>query len=123
MPEKICVKEQHKMEITLFAKKRTSKEGKVFYNFLSTLTRKDGAQILVTVKFRDEAGTPKPESCPMNILITKDACNLSVRKFSRQVVDEVTGEISSEQGEAYTLWVSNWVPGSKFVDHSMDDYF
>lgn len=111
------------MEITLYAKKRTTREGKVFYNFLSTLTKKDGSTQVCTVKFRDDTTVPKPEACPMNILITKDACNLSVRKFSRQVVDDTTGEISSEQGEAYTLWVSNWVPGSKFVDHSMDDYF
>ena len=110
------------MEITLFAKKRTSKEGKVFYNFLSTLTRKDGDQILVTVKFRDEAGTPKPESCPMNIIVDKKFCNLSTRKFNREVVDQATGEVTQEIGESYTLWVTKWIPGAAYVDHSMDDF-
>lgn len=110
------------MEITLFSKKRTTKEGKIFYNFLSTLTKKDGTQLVCTVKFRDEAGTPKPENCPMNILVDKSNCNLSTRKFTRQVTDPETGELSSEKGESYTLWVSSWLPGGPYVDHSMDDF-
>lgn len=111
------------MEITIFAKKRNTKEGKVFYNFLTTLTKKDGSTRVCTVKFRDEAGTPKAEQCPMNIIVEKDGCNLSSRKFSRQVVDDSTGELSTEQGEALTLWLSKWAPGTPYVDHSMDDYF
>ena len=110
------------MEITLFSKKRMTKEGIAFYNFLSILTKKDGSQLVCTVKFRDEAGRPKPENCPMNILIDKSNCNLSTRKFTRQVTDPETGELSSEQGESYTLWVSSWLPGGPYVDHSMDDF-
>lgn len=111
------------MEITIFAKKRNTKEGKVFYNFLTTLTKKDGTNQVCTVKFRDEAGTPKAEQCPMNIRVQKDGCNLSSKKFQRQVVDETTGELSTEQGEALTLWISKWAQGQPYVDHSMDDYF
>lgn len=110
------------MEITLFSKKRMTKEGKVFYNFLATLTKKDGSQLLATVKFRDEAGTPKPENCPMNILVDKNNCNLAIRKFTRQITDPENGEISSEEGQSYTLWVSSWIPGDPYVDHSMDDF-
>lgn len=110
------------MEITLFAKKRTTREGKVFYNFLSTLTRKDGSELLCTVKFRDDCGQPKPEACPMNILIEKGDCNLSTRKYTREATDPDTGEIRQEQGESYTLWVTAWAPGSEYVDHSMDDF-
>ena len=110
------------MEITLFAKKRTTKEGKTFYNFLSTLTRKDGTELLCTVKFRDDCGLPKPEACPMNILVDKKDCNLSTRKFTREVTDQSTGELVQEQGQSYTLWVSKWAPGSAYVDHSMDDF-
>lgn len=109
------------MEITLFAKKRNTREGKVFYNFLSTLTKKDGTQLVCTVKFRDEAGTPKPEQCPMNILVDKKDCNLATRKFQREVVQD-TGEVVQETGESYTLWVSSWMPGGPYVDHSMDDF-
>lgn len=110
------------MEITLFAKKRNTREGKIFYNFLATLTKKNGEQLVCTVKFREEAGTPKPEQCPMNILVDKTACSLATRKFTRQVTDPETGELSSEQGESYTLWVSSWLPGGPYVDHSLDDF-
>ena len=110
------------MEITLFAKKRSTKEGKIFYNFLSTLTKKDGTQLLVTVRFRDDCGQPKAEACPMNILVDKKDCNLATRKFNREVTDEATGELVREQGESYTLWVSKWTPGAAYVDHSMDDF-
>lgn len=110
------------MEITLFSKKRTTREGKVFYNYLSTLTKKDGTQVLCTVKFRDDCGMPKPEQCPMNILVDKDHCNLSVKKFTRQVTDPESGEITQEEGMSNTLWISMWLPGGPYVDHSMDDF-
>ena len=110
------------MEITIFAKKRNTKEGKIFYNFLSTLTRKDGSTLVCTVKFRDDAGTPKPEQCPMNIKLDKGSCNLSSKKFQRQIVDDSSGELVSETGESYTLWISKWEPGAPYVDHSMDDF-
>lgn len=109
------------MEITLFSKKRVTREGKPFYSFLTTLKRKDGTDLVCAVKFRDEAGTPKPENCPMNILVDKSKASLSVKKFDRQVTDPETGEISTEQGKSYTLWVSSWLPGGPYVDHSLDD--
>lgn len=102
------------MEITIYAKRRTSNEGKTFYSYLSTLTRKDGTTQTVSVKFRDEAGNPKPENCPMNIKFDRGAANLATREFVR----EDTGEI----GLSYTLWVSCWEQGTPFVDHSLDDF-
>lgn len=102
------------MEITIFAKKRNTSDGKTFYSYLSTLTRKDGAQQTVSVKFRDEAGNPKPENCPMNIKFNKDSANLSTHEFTR----EDTGEI----GTSYILWVSSWEQGAPYVDHSLDEY-
>lgn len=102
------------MEITIYAKKKQSRDGKTFYTYLSTLTRKDGTQQTVQVKFRDEAGNPKPENCPMNIVIDKNDANLS----SRDYVREDTGETV----RAFTLWVTQYAPGSKFVDHSLDDF-
>lgn len=102
------------MEITIFAKKRTSSEGKSFFSYLSTLTRKDGTKQTVSVKFRDDCGNPKPEQCPMNVKFDKGNANISTREFVR----EDTGEV----GTSYTLWVSAWEPGAPFVDHSLDDF-
>ena len=102
------------MEITIFAKKRTASDGKSFYSYLSTLTRKDGTKQTVSVKFRDEAGNPKPEKCPMNIKFDRGSANVATKEFIR----EDTGEVAT----GYTLWVSAWEPGAPFVDHSLDDF-
>ena len=102
------------MEITIYAKKRTSNEGKFFFSYLSTLTRKDETKQTVSVKFRDECGSPKPEKCPMNIKFDKRNANMTTKEFIR----EDTGEIST----SYTLWVSVWEQGAPFVDHSLDDF-
>ena len=102
------------MEITIYAKKRTTNEGKAFFSYLSTLTRKDGTKQIVSVKFRDDAGKPKPENCPMNIKFNKGDANLVTSDFVR----EDTGEVCL----SYTLWVSRWDQGAPFVDHSLDDF-
>lgn len=102
------------MEITIYAKKRTTAEGKSFFSYLSALTRKDGTKQTVSVKFRDECGNPKPENCPMNVKFDRGAANMATKEFVR----EDTGEV----GTSYTLWVSAWEPGAPFVDHSLDDF-
>lgn len=102
------------MEITIYAKKRTTHEGKTFYTYLSKLKRKDGTEQGVSVKFRDDAGAPKPENCPMNVKFDKGHANLSKHEFAR----EDTGEV----GVSYTLWISRWEQGTPFVDHSLDDF-
>ncbi len=101
------------MEIAIFAKKRTTQEGKAFYNYLTTLTKKDGSQITAAVKFRDDAGAPKPERCPMNVFIDKHDANLQRREYADSM-----GELR----EAYTLWVSRWEEGEPYVDTSLDDF-
>lgn len=100
------------MEITIYAKKRHSSEGKTFYNYLSTLTRKDGSKQAVTVKFRDDCGNPKPENCPMNIRFERCDANLSSRAFVRD----------GDSGISYTLWVSKWEQTGEFIDHSLDEF-
>lgn len=102
------------MTITIFAKKRTTHEGKTFYSYLSTLKKNDGSEQTVSVKFREECGTPEPKTCPCNIIVEKSDCNLSKREF----VNEKTGEMA----QSFTLWVSSWKPGAVYVDHSLDDY-
>ena len=103
------------MQITIFSKKRQAKDGRTFWSYLSTLTKKDGEKVTVSVKFREECGAPKPENCPCNIVFDKHEGNLSERSFMR----EDTGEMFT----AYTLWLSGWRPGEEYVDHSLDEFF
>ena len=104
------------MQISIFAKKRTTKEGKVFYQFLTTLEKKDGTTETMRVAFRDVDGNaiPKPESCPRNIIVEKGNANIATSKYT----DNETGEIKKRK----TLWICAWRAGSEYVDHSMDDY-
>lgn len=102
------------MEITIFAKRCNTAEGKTFYRYLSTLKRKDGTEQIIAVKFRDEAGQPKPEKCPMNIKFDKSAGNLSSKDF----LDASTGEVR----QSHTLWLSKWTEGKPYEDHSLDDF-
>lgn len=101
------------MEISIFAKKRTTKEGKSFYQYISTLTKRDGTTNTVRVAFRD-CDPPKADSCPRNIVVYRENSNLAVRRYT----DPNTGEIK----EASTLWVYHWDEGSEYIDHSLDDY-
>ena len=102
------------MEIAIFAKKRTNKEGRVFYNFLSTLTRKDGTEQPVTVKFGGDAKEPRPEDCPMNIVFNREDANAAKRTYT----DSQTGELKV----AYTLWLKAYTIGEAYVDHSLDEF-
>lgn len=101
------------MEITLFAKRRTSKEGKVFFQYLTTLVKKDGNTETMRVCFRN-VDAPKPETCPRNVVVNHDDCNIATRSFT----DASTGEKKT----AKTLWVAAWENGSEYVDHSLDEY-
>lgn len=110
------------LELTIFAKKSQTSEGKNFFRYLTTLTNKEGESEKVEVKFREECGNPK--DCPCNILIKKSDCNLATRKYTVDVVNKETGEVIEETREAKVLWVSNWDKSSNaYVDTSMDDYF
>lgn len=102
------------MIITVFAKKRMNKEGKPFYSYIARLPRKDGTEQTVQVKFRDSCGNPKPDDCPCCISVERKEMNLVTDDFVR----EDTGEVC----KSYKLWVSNYVPGPMYVDHSLDEF-
>ena len=102
------------MEIAIFAKNRTARNGQKFTGYLSTLPRKDGTNQTVSVRFRKDCGAPEPEKCPMNIVLNKGDVNLSRKDF----VNKETGEVCT----GYTLWVNNWSAGSAYVDHSLDEF-
>ena len=102
------------MKYTVFAKRRQTPET-TFFNFLTTLTRKDGTEVTAQVKFRDECGKPKPEKCPLILESPKEALNMTKRRY----VNSSTGE----ERTAFTMWVSEWKDtGEQYVDHSMDDF-
>lgn len=102
------------MEITIFAKRRQTNEGKTFFNYLSQLTNKSGEVIPVQVKFCDSCGQPRPEDCPCNIIVDKSDANMTTREYT----DNATAEIRL----ARVLWVTKWAKGSEYVDHSLDDF-
>jgi len=103
-----------KKELTIFAKKAQTTDGRVFYKYLTTLKRKDGNDDMVEVKFTEAAGAPLPATCPCNILVERENVNMTNREF----VDSKTGEVRI----AKRMWVSEWETGSQYVDHSMDEY-
>lgn len=101
-------------EITIFAKKRTTIDGKKFYTYLTRLNKKDGSEVVASVKFREECGSPEPKTCPCFINIPDGGCNYSVRPY----IDEASGmELMSS-----TLWVNEWEPGRSYIDTSMEDF-
>lgn len=105
------------MELTIYAKKRTSKEGNKFYTYFTALTKKNGEQLTTEVKFREECGAPSGDKCPMNIVVDKNDCNYSER----------TVEYKTKEGEDGTttrrrLWVSKWSEGAPYIDTSMDEF-
>lgn len=102
------------MEITVFSKKRKTRDGKTFPAYIAKLTKKDGTALTAAVKFREECGQPDAKHCPMNIIVDKNDANLSVREYVR----EDTGDIAN----SYTLWVSDWQEGPEYVDTSLDDF-
>lgn len=104
------------MELTVFAKKRVTREGKTFYNYLSTV-KKAGEEITVQLKFKEACGQPKAEECPLNILLDKKDANFTSKTI--HVKDDETGE--EKEYSKNVIWISDWKIGSEYVDHSMDD--
>lgn len=101
------------MNITVFAKKKTTHEGRDFYVYTTTMKRKDGSELAARVKFRKDCAIPKPEACPMNLVIEKINASLAKETYQTDM-----GEVK----DSWTLWVSGWQQGEPYVDHSLDDF-
>lgn len=101
------------MELTIFAKKRTTKEGKLFYTYLTQLIRiEDGEPVTVQAKF-PEGLAPKADDCPLNIIVDKEKANLAIKELETE-----DGEITSR-----TLWIKEYtISEYPYVDTSLDDY-
>lgn len=94
------------MKITVFGKKKTSKEGREFTSYFSKLTNKDGEEIGVTVKFRKECGYPS--TVPVILEFDKKTAN-------------ITTEVTDDGSVFQTLWITEFKE-SDYVDHSLDDF-
>lgn len=106
------------MLLNIFAKKRTTKDGKVFYNYLTTLTKKDGEQETAQVKFRDDCGQPKADVCPRTIEVKKENANL----VKRVITVPGKEDQPDKEVEERKLWISEWEDRGAYIDHSLDDY-
>ena len=101
------------MEITIFAKKRQSNDGRTFYTYLTNLVKKStGESVTVQVKFRQDCGNPDPHACPCNIEVDKSKCN-----YREKTIEQDGKTIVSR-----VMWVSEWENGSEYVDDSMNDF-
>lgn len=101
-------------ELTIFAKKRTTDDGKKFFSYLTKLTKKSGEEIVASVKFREDCGAPDGKKCPCIIEVPDGCCNFNTGKYQ----DEASGM----EMPSYTIWVSEWKEGCPFVDTSMDEF-
>ena len=100
-------------EITIFSKRKTSKEGKQYYIYTARIPKKDGTQVSTRVKFREDYGHPDPEKCPLNIEFDKVNANMVVETYQTD---------DGEAKVAHTLWISEWSQGSDYVDTSLDEF-
>lgn len=102
------------MEIVVFSKARTSKDGRAFYSYIGKMTRKSTGEVLtVAVKFRRDCGAPDPHTCPRVIQFDKSNANFTEKTFITDDGKTITSR---------TLWLSAWMDGGEFVDTSMDDF-
>ncbi len=101
------------MKITVFSKKRQTKDGKkVFYTYFTRLTNKAGEVVTASVKFV-ESECDIPETFPCNLVIDKSLCNLATKTETADDGHEYTTK---------TLWVKGYEMGEPYVDTSLDDF-
>lgn len=102
------------MEITVFEKGITTKDGKHYNLYVSNLPKKDGTTVYSVVRFKDGKCKP-PETFPSIIEVDHSDANLSEKK----TINAETGEVFTN----HTLWVNSWSDsGKKFRDTSLDDF-
>lgn len=102
------------MKVTVFAKKRQTDDGKTFYNYITRMTKKNGEDLVASVKFPED-DTPKANECPLNIEFEKSDANLAHGTYTK----ESTGEVFN----THTLWVKKFKRSAdKYVDTSLDEF-
>lgn len=109
------------MNINVFCRKVQGRDGRYFPVYFSTLTKKNGEETKVSIKFRESCGSPDASDCPCIIGVEKVNANLVTKPI---VLDDGT-YLTDDNGEvkmSKTLWVSNWEMIGPFIDHSLDEY-
>ena len=100
-----------KIQMTIFAKSRDTQDKKrKFTAYNGRLTRKDGVEISVGVKFRQPANGPDKDECPCNIIFDVEDANLQTRHDD------------DKKRDYYTLWITKYDFGEPYEDHSLDDF-
>ena len=101
------------MKITVFAKKRQTKDGKkTFFTYFTKLTKNDGEVVTASVRFVD-GECEIPATFPCNLIIDKGLCNLATKTETAEDGKEYTNK---------TLWVKGYEMGEPYVDTSLDDF-
>ena len=101
------------MKATIFAKKKKSKEGREFYSYFTKLTKQDGTEETISVKFQEDI-KPKGENCPLNIIFDKADANISTKTLIKE-----DGQVFEDKN----LWIKKFEEDpEKFRDKSLDDY-
>ena len=100
------------MKLNIFGKQRTTRDGKTFTSFLTTMRKVTGEEITCQAKFKKDCDTPEKLGLPRTIEVDKADCN-----FVQRVVETPNGEVLSK-----TLWISKWCDAGEYVDHSMDEF-
>ena len=94
--------------ITIYSKKRTDRNGKTFYIYLTKL-KMAGDEQMVEVKFKGSS----PKDFPINVDVDRKTSNLSKRKFVNRNGTEVMTNV---------LWIGEWTPSDDiYRDTSLDD--
>ena len=101
------------MQITVFKKVRTSKDGRKFDSYITRLMKKDGTESSMSVKFSESC--KPPVDFPIILEVEKKDANLSKRRYT----DMSTGEVK----EGLTLWIKHYIVSREtYVDHSLDEF-
>lgn len=101
------------MKITVFKKVRSSKDGRKFDSYITRLSKKDGSDVSMSVKFSESC--KPPVDFPIILEVEKKDANLSKRRYT----DMSTGDVK----EGLTLWLKKYnVSRETYVDHSLDEY-
>ena len=103
------------MKAEIFGKKRQTEDGKKFYTYLTKLKKKDGSEVTVQVKFREECGNPKKLPCVINF----DKKDANYNERTETYTDSETGEEKTVTRRE--MWVTNYTE-HEYIDKSMDDF-
>lgn len=108
------------MKVNVFGK-MVEWQGKRFPAYNGRLITKDGIEVPVTIKFRQDAKSPDLSECPCQISFEKTDANLVIKTIKDSDGIPVTDD-SGEVKTAKTLWIARWKMVGPYIDHSLDDF-